>query len=393
MPALRPPRRESLPLRQLAAEPRHRPRPLRRPDRPALHPAGRVPARPPRSSSSPRSLDGLDGLLARRLNAASRFGAELDSLADFVNFGVAPALLVYWLALAEAPDALWTAPLVFAVCACLRLARFNATATRRSSASRTSSASPPRPGRSSACCRPTSPSPASPTPVRQPWLVAAWLVLVGLLMICRLRTLAPKGLRVRARARALAPRRRGAGRRPRRLAPLAPDDPSRRRLPRRAPRRRRRRPPPAGRAADRRLTCDPRPSPRSYRRWAPVYDQTFGAVTMTGRRRAVAQVNRRGGRVLEVGVGTGLVALPLRPAPRGHRHRLLRRDARQGRGPGRRPRPRPGRRPPPDGRARARLPRRELRHRGGDAPASRSSPSPSASSPRWPGSAAPAARS
>ena len=44
----------------------------------------------------------------------------------------------------------------------------------------------------------------------------------------------------------------------------------------------------------------------SYRRWAPVYDQSFGAVTMTGRRLAVAQVNRRRGRVLEVGVGTGL---------------------------------------------------------------------------------------
>jgi len=44
----------------------------------------------------------------------------------------------------------------------------------------------------------------------------------------------------------------------------------------------------------------------SYRRWAPVYDETFGAFTRAGRRRAVEQVNRRGGSVLEVGVGTGL---------------------------------------------------------------------------------------
>lgn len=45
---------------------------------------------------------------------------------------------------------------------------------------------------------------------------------------------------------------------------------------------------------------------RTYRRWAPIYDATFGRVTGAGRRRAVAHVNDRGGRVLEVGVGTGL---------------------------------------------------------------------------------------
>ncbi len=49
---------------------------------------------------------------------------------------------------------------------------------------------------------------------------------------------------------------------------------------------------------------------RSYARWAPIYDRTFGAITMMGRRKAVDHINRRGGHVLEVGVGTGL-ALPL----------------------------------------------------------------------------------
>ena len=49
---------------------------------------------------------------------------------------------------------------------------------------------------------------------------------------------------------------------------------------------------------------------KSYARWAPVYDRTFGAITQVGRRRAVARLNAHGGRVLEVGVGTGL-ALPL----------------------------------------------------------------------------------
>lgn len=44
----------------------------------------------------------------------------------------------------------------------------------------------------------------------------------------------------------------------------------------------------------------------SYRHWAPIYDATFGRISRTGRRRAVAHINRRGGRVLEIGVGTGL---------------------------------------------------------------------------------------
>ncbi|MFY0634686.1 MAG: class I SAM-dependent methyltransferase [Vannielia sp.] len=48
----------------------------------------------------------------------------------------------------------------------------------------------------------------------------------------------------------------------------------------------------------------------SYKRWAPVYDSTFGAVTNAGRKRATSHVTERGGEVLEVGVGTGL-ALPL----------------------------------------------------------------------------------
>jgi len=70
-------------------------------------------------------IDGLDGLLARRLNAASPFGAELDSLADFVNFGVAPGVLVYLLALQPAAALGWVFVLVYAICCCLRLARFN----------------------------------------------------------------------------------------------------------------------------------------------------------------------------------------------------------------------------------------------------------------------------
>ena len=70
-------------------------------------------------------LDGVDGRIARMLKGTSRFGAELDSLADFVNFGVAPALILYFWGLHDLKSAGWIAALVFAICAGLRLARFN----------------------------------------------------------------------------------------------------------------------------------------------------------------------------------------------------------------------------------------------------------------------------
>ena len=70
-------------------------------------------------------LDGIDGRLARFLKGTSRFGAELDSLSDFVNFGVAPALILYFWGLHDLKSAGWIAAMVFAICAALRLARFN----------------------------------------------------------------------------------------------------------------------------------------------------------------------------------------------------------------------------------------------------------------------------
>jgi CDP-diacylglycerol--serine O-phosphatidyltransferase len=70
-------------------------------------------------------LDGIDGRLARLLKGTSRFGAELDSLSDFVNFGVAPSLILYFWGLHDLKSAGWIAAMVFAICAGLRLARFN----------------------------------------------------------------------------------------------------------------------------------------------------------------------------------------------------------------------------------------------------------------------------
>ncbi len=70
-------------------------------------------------------LDGLDGRIARALEGATRFGAELDSLADFLDFGVAPAMLLYFWSLHEIKGIGWLAAMLFAIACALRLARFN----------------------------------------------------------------------------------------------------------------------------------------------------------------------------------------------------------------------------------------------------------------------------
>ncbi|MGY3453422.1 CDP-alcohol phosphatidyltransferase family protein [Bradyrhizobium sp. USDA 4353] len=71
-------------------------------------------------------LDGIDGRIARMIKGQSKFGAELDSLADFVNFGVAPGLILYFWQLHELRDGGWIAAMMYAISGGLRLARFNA---------------------------------------------------------------------------------------------------------------------------------------------------------------------------------------------------------------------------------------------------------------------------
>lgn len=70
-------------------------------------------------------LDMLDGRIARLTGTSSEFGGELDSLADVISFGVAPALLVYSWGLSSVPRAGWLAAFLFVACGTLRLARFN----------------------------------------------------------------------------------------------------------------------------------------------------------------------------------------------------------------------------------------------------------------------------
>jgi len=72
-------------------------------------------------------LDGVDGGVARLLDASSKFGAQLDSLADFISFGVAPVFLLYLWHAHEAKGMGWAMVLFFAICTAIRLARFNTT--------------------------------------------------------------------------------------------------------------------------------------------------------------------------------------------------------------------------------------------------------------------------
>ncbi|MCL7465767.1 CDP-diacylglycerol--serine O-phosphatidyltransferase [Phaeovulum sp. NW3] len=141
-------------------------------------------------------LDGLDGLIARRLRATSDFGAELDSLSDFLNFGVAPGLLVYRFALGEANSLGWIFVLIYAVAGCLRLARFNV----MRGAPETSSkhfVGVPAPAGAMLALFPVFLSLSGLVPAQEaPMIVAIWLGVVGVLMISRLPTFSPKALRI-----------------------------------------------------------------------------------------------------------------------------------------------------------------------------------------------------
>lgn len=74
-------------------------------------------------------IDGLDGKVARKFHSASEFGKQLDSLCDLVSFGVAPAVLLYALSLADFNLIGLTVTILFIVCGALRLARFNISST------------------------------------------------------------------------------------------------------------------------------------------------------------------------------------------------------------------------------------------------------------------------
>ncbi|MCB1396780.1 MAG: CDP-diacylglycerol--serine O-phosphatidyltransferase [Rhodobacteraceae bacterium] len=142
-------------------------------------------------------IDGMDGLLARKLNAASHFGAELDSLSDFVCFGVAPGILVYRFALGDLPAMGWLLVLVFTLGACLRLARFNVARNAPASSGHAHFVGVPAPAGAMLGLLPVFLALAGwvPTP-DWPAFTAVYVAIVGLLMISRLPTPSIKAWKV-----------------------------------------------------------------------------------------------------------------------------------------------------------------------------------------------------
>jgi CDP-diacylglycerol--serine O-phosphatidyltransferase len=145
-------------------------------------------------------LDGIDGRVARLLKAQSRFGAELDSLADSLSFGVAPALILFMWSLQDWPRFGWFAALAFAICCALRLARFNARIDTED-----------QPHKSAGFLTGV-PAPAGAglafTPFylwtetgmeffRNPVVTAVWLALIAVLMISNMATLSWASIRPR----------------------------------------------------------------------------------------------------------------------------------------------------------------------------------------------------
>ncbi len=146
-------------------------------------------------------LDGIDGLLARKLDVASSFGAELDSFSDFVSFGVAPGILVFGYALAGPMAGVgWIFVLIFAVCACLRLARFNINRAAPGGPAMRHFVGVPAPAGAMLGLLPVFLGLSELVDVKQaPVLVALYLGAIGFLMVSRLPTPSLKAVRVAQR--------------------------------------------------------------------------------------------------------------------------------------------------------------------------------------------------
>lgn len=149
-------------------------------------------------------LDGLDGRIARLLKAQSRFGAELDSLADSISFGVAPALIVYLWTLQSLPRLGWFAALGFAICCVLRLARFNARIDLVDQPHKSAGflTGVPAPVGAGLAMLPLYLWIASGNGIfAEPVIVGGWLVLIAVLMISSIPTLTWSRMRPRKRIR------------------------------------------------------------------------------------------------------------------------------------------------------------------------------------------------
>jgi CDP-diacylglycerol---serine O-phosphatidyltransferase len=145
-------------------------------------------------------IDGMDGRIARFLNATSTFGAQLDSLSDFLCFGVAPVLVAYKWQLQEVGSIGWAVVLFYAVCCALRLARFNTNLIEDEDTTQTWRAKffvgIPSPAGAMLCLMPIVASFYAPAFLGHPFLDAVWVALVGALMASRVPTFALKKIKI-----------------------------------------------------------------------------------------------------------------------------------------------------------------------------------------------------
>jgi CDP-diacylglycerol--serine O-phosphatidyltransferase len=143
-------------------------------------------------------FDMLDGRVARMLNIASKFGAELDSLSDAISFGVAPGFVMYLWVMKDSRFG-WIAVLAYAVCTALRLARFNTMLEDHAVPywAKSYFTGIPAPGGAGLAILPLSIVLEFGSDMQLPATVnSIWLIFVGSLMVSRLPTFALKGWRI-----------------------------------------------------------------------------------------------------------------------------------------------------------------------------------------------------
>lgn len=143
------------------------------------------------------ALDGLDGRLARMLQSESAIGAELDSLCDFVNFGVVPGLVLYLWGLTTEISMGWIAVLIYAVCCMLRLARFNVGSRKADPAEKYGFVGVPSPAGALLALFPIYVGHVFDYRL-PPQVVALWMIAIGALMISRLQTPSLKRITIAA---------------------------------------------------------------------------------------------------------------------------------------------------------------------------------------------------
>jgi CDP-diacylglycerol---serine O-phosphatidyltransferase len=152
-------------------------------------------------------FDMLDGRAARMFGADTRFGAQLDSLADLVSFGVAPGVIMYIWSLSRMGTGGWIAALIFCACSAIRLARFNVQSARDEGATKSNPYFTGLPTPAAACMMllPMLVSFQWDTPiVREPWVVGAMIAITSALMVSRLPTPSIKYMRLSREHRFLA---------------------------------------------------------------------------------------------------------------------------------------------------------------------------------------------